>query len=1067
MRNIINYLVKYPKLVTLAILSIMVFGYLGMLSMQSTFFPLERPRYIFINTTLPGASPEEIEESIVLKIEENLKSVTGVQRITSQSKENFAQVKVELMTQYDPDDILQEVKNAVNSISSFPVGMEPAVIWKEEILTFAMNFAVTGSNNLLDLKEEAERIERELMLIDGISKIDVTGYPNREIEISLNESSMRSYQLTFQDIGKAVKDENIDLTGGRVKGESQEFIIRSRNKSNKAIDIEEIVIKALPSGQIIYLKDVATVKEQWEDSPTRTYVDGERSVNVKVNSTSSEDILISSTAIRTYIEIYNDSPNPFHLKIIMDGSKTLRERIDLLTDNGITGTILVFVILALFLNFRLSFWVALGIPISFAGMFIIANFFGLTINVLSLFGMIIVVGILVDDGVVISENIFQHYEKGKSALRASIDGTLEVLPSVISSVITTCASFSLFFFIDGRMGDFFSDIAFVVISTLLFSLIEAGLLLPVHIAESKGLRDDRPTIFDRTMAKVEAVMNYILYILRNRIYAPVLALTLRTPYGIGPIGVGIIIPFCMLVISITAFKNGFIKFSFFPMIERDNIFLSLELPAGTPSSKTEALIDYMEERANIVNEKIKASGFADQGVFTKIEKTLGPQTNIAFLSIGLVAGDQRSIRNTTITDSLRKEIGEIPEADKLTYGVASPFGMPISISLRSNDLKSLGLAKSELRAIMNGIPELVDTYDSDKKGVPEIEVALNEKAKLLGVTLRAVTSQIRNGFFGFEVQRLQNGKDEEKVWVRYKEEDRKTFQQLENMRIRLGLKGEFPLKEIVSFKMTRSPLVINHIDGQREIRIYSDVKSENVSTGDMITRLDEEVLTPLMNKYPTLSYSFEGQMKTTRKVRDSVSRVGPIILIIVFIMIVLTFRSFSQSMIVMPFLIPFSLIGVIAGHWVHGHHISILSMLGIIALIGVLINDSLVFISSFNQKIKRGIPFFPAVFQTGIARFRPIMLTSVTTIAGLSPLIMETSFQAQFLIPMAISIAYGLGSATIQTLIMIPAMLVIRNWVMRHLVWLWSGRKPSHEEVEPAYKEFKHEQQLLAEELNN
>jgi multidrug efflux pump subunit AcrB len=783
MRNIINYLVKYPKLVTLAILSIMVFGYLGMLSMQSTFFPLERPRYIFINTTLPGASPEEIEESIVLKIEENLKSVTGVQRITSQSKENFAQVKVELMTQYDPDDILQEVKNAVNSISSFPVGMEPAVIWKEEILTFAMNFAVTGSNNLLDLKEEAERIERELMLIDGISKIDVTGYPNREIEISLNESSMRSYQLTFQDIGKAVKDENIDLTGGRVKGESQEFIIRSRNKSNKAIDIEEIVIKALPSGQIIYLKDVATVKEQWEDSPTRTYVDGERSVNVKVNSTSSEDILISSTAIRTYIEIYNDSPNPFHLKIIMDGSKTLRERIDLLTDNGITGTILVFVILALFLNFRLSFWVALGIPISFAGMFIIANFFGLTINVLSLFGMIIVVGILVDDGVVISENIFQHYEKGKSALRASIDGTLEVLPSVISSVITTCASFSLFFFIDGRMGDFFSDIAFVVISTLLFSLIEAGLLLPVHIAESKGLRDDRPTIFDRTMAKVEAVMNYILYILRNRIYAPVLALTLRTPYGIGPIGVGIIIPFCMLVISITAFKNGFIKFSFFPMIERDNIFLSLELPAGTPSSKTEALIDYMEERANIVNEKIKASGFADQGVFTKIEKTLGPQTNIAFLSIGLVAGDQRSIRNTTITDSLRKEIGEIPEADKLTYGVASPFGMPISISLRSNDLKSLELAKSELRAIMNGMPELVDTYDSDKKGVPEIEVALNEKAKLLGVTLRAVTSQIRNGFFGFEVQRLQNGKDEEKVWVRYKEEDRKTFQQLENMRI--------------------------------------------------------------------------------------------------------------------------------------------------------------------------------------------------------------------------------------------------------------------------------------------
>ncbi len=1064
MKSIINYLVKYPKLVTLAILSIMIFGYIGMTNMRSSFFPIERPRYIFINTTLPGASPEEIEESIVLKIEENLKSVTGVERITSQSKENFSQVKVELKTQYNPDDILQEVKNAVNSINSFPVAMEPAVVWKEEILTFVMSFAITGSTNLLDLKHEAERIERELMGIDGISKIDISGYPNREIEISLNEQVMRSYQLTFREIGNAVRNENIDLTGGLIKGEHQEFIIRSRNKSNKAEDIEQIVIKALPSGQVIYLKDIATVKEQWEDSPIKTFIDGERSVSLKVNATRSEDILFSSDTIRNYITHYNTNPNPFQLKIIRDGSKTLRERIDLLTNNGLIGTVLVFVILALFLNFRLSFWVALGIPISFAGMFVIANFFGMTINVLSLFGMIIVVGILVDDGVVISENIFQHYERGKSALRASIDGVMEVLPSVVSSVITTCASFSLFFFIDGRMGDFFSDIAFVVISTLLFSLIEAGLLLPVHIAESKGLKDETPTIFDRLMKKVENVMNHVLHFLRNKIYAPVLLATIRTPYGIGPIGVGIIVPICFLVLSISAFKSGFISFSFFPKIEHDSVFLNLELPAGTPTAKTEGLIDYMEEKVREVDEKFKSSGLAEEGVVMKIEKRLGPQTNKASLNIGLVSGDHRSVRNTTITDSLRKAIGKIPEADKLTYGIGSPFGTPISISLRSNDLHNLELAKAELRATMDGMSELVDTYDSDKKGLPEIEVALNQKAKLLGVTLKEVTNQIRQGFFGLEIQRLQNGKDEEKIWVRYKEEDRKTFQQLENMRIRLGAKGEFPLNEIVNFKMTRSPLVISHIDGQREIRIYSDVKSEDVSTGDMISQLKEEVLAPLMLKYPMLSYSFEGQMKTMRKVKRSVKKAGPIILIIVFIMIVLTFRSFSQSFIVMPLLIPFSLIGVIAGHWVHGHHISILSILGIIALLGVLINDSLVFISTFNQKIKRGMSFFPAVYQTGIARFRPIMLTSVTTIAGLSPLIMETSFQAQFLIPMAISIAYGLGSATVQTLIMIPAMLVIRNWILFYWSWLWNGVKPTHEEIEPAYKEFLHEKKLLEEE---
>lgn len=1064
MKNSIKYLVKYPKLVVLSMIAVLFFGYMGVTSLRSSFFPLERPRYIFINTTLPGAAPEEIEESIVLKIEENLKSVTGIERITSTSKENFAEVKVELKTQYNPDDILEEVKNAVSSISSFPVDMEPAVIWKEEILTFAMNFAIIGSNNLLDLKNEAERIERDLMAVDGISKITISGYPSREIEISLNEQVMRSYQLTFQDIAAVVKAENIDLTGGRIKGKDQEYVIRSRNKSNKAKDIQQIVVKALPSGEIITLEDVATVKEQWEDSPSRTFIDGQRSVNLRVNSTRAEDILFISDTLRNYIVAYNEEAHPFELQIIKDGSETLRERIDLLTDNGISGTILVFVILALFLNFRLSFWVALGIPVSFAGMFIIASLFGMTINVLSLFGMIIVVGILVDDGVVISENIFQHYERGKSALRASIDGVLEVLPSVVSSVITTCVSFSIFFFIDGRMGDFFSDIAFVVISTLLFSLIEAGFLLPVHIAESKGLKVERPTIFDRLMEKVETGMNYVLYILRNKLYAPILRAAIRTPFGIGPVGVGLIIPLCFLFVAFSTLKNGIVKTSMFPFIERDNVYLSLELPAGTPTAKTEALIDYMEERVREVDEVFKVSGGTGSGVITKIEKQLGPGTNVASLSVGLVAGDHRSVRNTTITDSIRKAIGEIPEADKLTFGVSSPFGATISISLRSNDLHNLELAKAELRAIMDDMPDLVDVYDSDKKGIPEIEVALNEKAKLLGVTLMEVTSQIRQGFFGYEVQRLQNGKDEEKVWVRYKEEDRTTFQQLENMRIRLGAKGEFPLSELVTFTMTKSPLVISHIDGQREIRVYSDVKSEDVSTDEMISQLKEEVLNPLMVKYPMLSYSFEGQMKTKRKISRSIARVGPAILAIMFIMIVLTFRSFTQSLLVFPLLVPFSLIGVVFGHWIHGHQLSILSMLGIVALTGVLINDSLVFISTFNQKIKRGIPFFPAIFQTGIARFRPIMLTSLTTIAGLTPLIRETSFQAQFLIPMAISIAYGLGAATIQTLMMIPAFLVIRNWLFVYVTWLWTGVKPTHEEVEPAYKERKHEEHLLSEE---
>ncbi len=1063
MRGIINYFIKYPKIVSLAILSILLFGAVGMSNMKSSFFPPEKPLYIYVNAILPGASPEEIEESIVLKIEEELKSVTGVERITSTSEENTARINVEINTDFEADIVLQDVKNVVNSISSYPTDMEPPVIYKQEIIKFAMNFAVTGSAKLLDLKEEAERIERELLQSDGISKIDITGFPNREIQISVNEQSLRNYQITFQEIGNAIRNENLDLTGGTIKGDNQEYTIRSRNKSNDPEKISNIVLKALPNGQIIHLRDVADVKRVWEDKPDATYIDGERSVNIKVNATKNEDILTSAEFLRNYIAEYNKKSQLFKLKIIRDGSKTLRERIDLLIDNGWKGTLLVFIFLALFLNFRLSFWVALGIPISFAGMFVIANFFGITINVLSLFGMIIVVGILVDDGVVIAENIYQHYERGKSPLRASLDGILEVLPSVFSAVITTCASFSLFFFIEGTMGDFFSDISFVVISTLLFSLVEAGLLLPAHIAESKGLKEERPTLLDRAMYKVEISMNHVLYFLRNKIYAPVLAATIKTPYGIGPVGVGVIIPFCFLFLTFSACENKIVQGTFFPYMEPDAINISLELPAGTPTHKTQVLIDYMEEKAQEVNLKFPSKN--GNGVMKRIEKRIGPSTNKANLVIGFVPSDDREASNSVITDSLRQAIGKIPDADKLTYGSFSVFGKPIDISIRSNNLKTLEAAKKEVRAAMSNIPDLVDIYDSDKKGGPEIEVQLNEKAKLLGITLKEVTAQIRQGFFGFEVQRLQSGKDEEKVWVRYKEEDRKTFQQLENMRIRLLNKGEFPLKELVRFQITRSPMVISHIDGQREIRISADLRSDEVSSSEMMTKIKDEILVPLTQQYPALSYSFEGQAKTMRKVTGSVTTVGPIIMGIVFIMIVLTFRSFSQSFLVFPLLVPFSAIGVVIGHYIHGHQVSILSMLGIIALIGVLINDSLVFISTFNQKIKRGIPFFPAVFQTGVARFRPIMLTSVTTIAGLAPLIAETSFQAQFLIPMGISIAYGLGAATIQTLIMIPAFLVIRNWIWVHVTWLWEGHKPSKESVEPAYKEYVHEAALLKEEL--
>lgn len=1052
MRGIIEYFIKYPIAGNLLMLLIIVFGYFGLQNIKSTFFPQAESRIISVRAIYPGASPEEVEEGIITKIEDNLKGVSGIVDITSISSENAGSITIEGQKGYDVDYLLQDVKNAVDQISSFPVGMEPVVVYKQEARNFVISFALTGDVDLRSLKIAARKVEDDLRAKDGISKVELGGFPDEEIEIALDEEALESYNISFDQVSNAVAAANIELTGGTIKDRQEEFSIRARSKDYFAKELGSIILKASADGKIVRLQDVAALKDIWSDNnPARNYFNGKPAVTVTIQNTNDEDFLTISDMVKEYIEDYNESNETIEAKVINDSSITLKERIALLQENGLFGFFLVIIFLTLILNYRLAFWVALSIPIAFAGMFILGASFGLTINVLSLFGMILVVGILVDDGIVISENIFQRYEKGEPALQAALNGTLEVLPAVTSAVLTTIVAFSTFYFLNGRLGDFGPDLAFVVISTLLFSLVEGAFILPAHVAHSRALhKDNKPNMLERGSKRV---LDY----LRTKFYEPALRFSIRNPL------IGMVIPIALLLITIGGFQGKIIKATFFPFIERDAIEVKIEMPSGTRDHITKAVLDKIQSAALEYNQKLIAEGRMDTTIITNIEQIVGPKINEGKINLQLLSAESRPIPSYEISEEIRQLVGQIPEAEKISFGITAPFGKPVSVSLRSGNLAELELAKQDLKKELNDLTDLKDVVDNDQQGIREINLKMKDKGYMLGLNTIQVMSQVRRGFFGAEAQRLQRGIDEVKVWVRYEEDARNSIQELENFLIRTPQGQKIPLKEIADFKIDRGIVSINHLNGKREIRVESDIANPAVSANDMLANIEADILPNIMVKYPSVQYSFEGQSKEASKVGKSFGKVAPIILILMISVIAFTFRSIKQAVIVV-IMVVFGIIGVAWGHWIHDSIISLFSGFGIIALIGVMVNDSLVFVTAMNGYLKEGYKFDDALLEAGKSRFRPILLTTLTTVAGLAPLIFETSFQAQFLVPMAIAVAYGLVIATYTTLLVLPVMLKISNSSSVYLRWLWTGTRPMNRDVEQAVKEM--ESERIFNELN-
>ncbi len=1034
--------VKYKILANIVIAVTVIFGLISLFNTNLSFFPETKPRNITIQVVYPGASPQEMEEGATLKVEEAIYSIVGIDEIISTSSENVATINVKTLKAYDIDEIYTEIKNAVDRINSFPQGAERPIIFKQKPQTTAQWIGLTGDVDKFTLKRMAEDIEDDLLASSLISQISIVGLPDVEITIDVSEVNLAKYGLTFDDVTKAVRNTNRDISAGIIKTKNEDILIRSRAKRTEAQHIANIVIRSNSDGSILLVGDVAVVEERFAEVPNYSTLNGEPAVFIRVDKLAEEDLMAISKFVNSYVEEFNAKQSVVKLEVAYDFMDMLGERLEMLMTNGGFGLLLVLVSLGLFLSLRLSFWVAWGIPSSFLGMFIISSFVGITINMLSLFGMILVVGILVDDGIVIAENIYSHFERGKNPYQAAVDGTVEVMPAVFVSVTTTIIAFIPLLLLDGGF-EFLFDMAVVVISSLAFSLIEAFFVLPAHLGTPHVLRSKKKA------NRIRKFMDGGIMYLRNRIYGKALQFTMR--YRL--ISVAFLLGLFPLILGLV--QGGIIKSTFFPRIPFSGFSVNLVLKAGTPEKKTKEFVKRFEQQVWELNEELKDKYPGEEDFIDNTFGALGSTSDGS--ESGAHAGsvqvfhrdlDGDPIDGFELISLIRKKIGEVPEAEKLTVGGFMRFGKPVSVRILGKDMDELVAAKDYLKSELHNIAELKEIKDDMTIGKREIEINLNQQAYFLGLTHNEITKQIRQGFFGEEVQRLQKGSDEVKVWVRYPGKGRASIGQLERMKVKdYKDNTEYPISELISYNIERGVSSIRHYRTIKSVNVEADMIDPYGEVPPIMEQVNTQIIPALLAKYPGVKIDMAGQARESSRAQSEIGIYFGMAFLVIFILIILAFKSFYQAIIVM-IMIPLAWLGAVVGHGIQGIPVSLLSAWGLVALSGVIINDAVVFLDRFNRNMKSGQTLHEAAYQAGIARFRPIVLTSITTVLGLFPLLLEGSFQAQFLIPMAVSIAYGVLIGTMIIMLFFPVMILIFNDIRRGAKWLWTGKKPNPESVE-------------------
>lgn len=1036
MKSLGNWSINNRVTVNLIMIFVIVAGTLTVFKMRREMFPQFALDMINISVIYPGASPEEVEEGICIKIEERIKGIEGISRTISKANEGRGSVTVELDGDADIQSTLDEIKTEVDLIDTFPEEAEEPVITEIINRYPAITVAVYGNVSEKLLHEVSERIRDDLTDTGPITIADLVGVRDYEIAVEVSEENLRRYGISFDHVVNAIRTRSIDLPGGAIKTSQGEILVRSKGQLYTGREFEDLPLITIEDGTVVRLGEVANVIDGFEDTDLIARFNGKPAALVQVNRTGNEDVIEIARAVGDYIETQKQKmPKGISLATWYDLSTMVQDRINLLLRNGTQGIVLVFIALALFLNLRLAFWVAVGIPISFMGAFLVLDFSDATINMISLFAFIMTLGILVDDAIIIGENIYTHFNKGKTPSVAVIDGLKEVGGPVVMAVTTTIVAFMPLMFITGIIGKFIGIMPRAVIAILLVSLGEALVILPAHLNHALSMSQLKTNTINLWHEKIRKRVEGWLSIVIEDYYARILTYVVKNRYFTFSAGIGI------LIISLGIVAGGYVPFVFFPKGESNWIIAEVSYPLGTPFKITEKTIEHLENKAfelNDIFDELKGkkrslviNTFSLVGMIPRRDWKQGESGgHVGEVWIELASSEKRGdLSVNTVLYKWRSIVGEILGVERLAFSTleGGPGGNPIEIQLTGNDFDRLRQAADELKTEIATYPGTFDITDDFKPGKKEKRVKIKEGSKSLGITMRDIARQLRQAFYGEEALRIQRGRDDIKVMVRYSEKDRRSISGIEEMRIRTNEGREIPIEEVADIKPGRAYSVINRVDRKRVIAVISDLDESIGNSSKIVADLNENFLQRLIERYPGLSYDLEGQEKRTRESLDSLKKGFTIALMGIFLLLASQFKSYIQPIIIMA-AIPFGLIGAILGHLVMGLHITMISIFGIVALCGIVVNDSLILIDFINRASRKGMEIETAVFESGKVRFRPVLLTSVTTIAGLLPLLLERSFQAQFLIPMAVSISFGLLASTILTLLYVPALyLIVRD----------------------------------------
>lgn len=978
-------------------------------------FPSFETDMISVGVSLRGATPEDVEQGVTIRIEEAVQDLEGIKQIFSRSSEGSGSVTIEVESGYDPRELLADIKSRVDAINTFPGDAEKPIVALAERKREVIAVTVSSDYGEKETREYAEKVRDQILRLPNVTQVELSGVRDYELAIEVSQDTLRQYSLSLAQISSAIANSSSDISAGNLKTEGGDVLISSKGQAYRKDEFASIVVKNQADGTIIRLGDIATIKDDFEETPVRTRFNGKQAAFIDVYRIGPQSAITVADDVKNYIEEQQATlPQGFKLSYWDDDSELVKSRIATLTSNALQGGILVLALLTLFLRPAIAFWVFIGIPVSFMGAFIAMPIFGVTLNIMSLFGFILVLGIVVDDAIVTGENVYTHLKTAKSGEQAAILGTQEVATPVTFGVLTTVAAFLPLAFIEGARGALFAQIPVVVIPVLLFSLIESKFVLPAHLKYIK-LRHQKGE-----PSKLEAIQQRFADGFESAIlkyYQPILNTALRHKLATVSLFVGV------FFIILTMITSGWTKFIFFPRIPSETVRVNLTLPTGTPFEVTNKYVIDMSEKAQQLQDKYRDPNTGESVILNILATTggRGGASNSGAVRFEITPAEQREsdIGSRELASEWRDLIGVIPGAESLTFRAEiGRSSDPIDVQLSGTSLTILQDVADNIKNRLTTYPTVFDIADSMSDGKEELRIELTQQGLALGLNRVNVAGQVRNSFFGSQVQRIQRGRDDVRVMVRLPIDERRSVADLQNILISTPDGGSVPLSHVATLTAGQSPSTINRIDRYRTLNVTADIEKNNtnmtVLQADLAQYLDE-----LMQQYPGVDYKLEGEAKEQRESFGSLAWALVFVFFIIYALLAIPFKSYMQPIIVMS-VIPFGMIGAVVGHWIMGMDLTIMSLLGMLALIGVVVNDSLVLVDFINKKRSEGGDLIEAVKLAGASRFRPVMLTSLTTFIGLMPLLFEKATQAQFLIPMAVSLGFGIIFATFITLLLVP-----------------------------------------------